>query len=73
MLKFGRARRLERVHGDDLADQIVLHVAAHAADDRHDGDEERHADRDAEQGEEALELLHADLSQREADGFEEAA
>ena len=40
-------------------------------DDRHDGDEEHHADHDAEQGEEALELLHADLLEGEPDGFEE--
>ena len=42
-----------------------------ALDDRDDGDEEHDADRDADEREEALELLHADLGEGEADGFEE--
>src|SRR3712207_7975054 len=48
-----------------LADEVLLHVAAHALDDRDDGDEEHDADGDAEQGEEALELLRPDLPERD--------
>ena len=45
--------------------------AAHALDDRDDRDQEHHSDGDAEQREEALELLHADLRQRETNRFDE--
>ena len=55
----------------DLADEVVLHVAAHAADDGDHGDEKRHADRHADHGEEALELLHADGVPRDEDGLKE--
>ena len=37
----------ERVGAEQAAGEIVLHVSAHALDDRHDGDEEHHADHDA--------------------------
>ena len=69
----GIAAKRERVRAEQPAGEIVLHVLAHPLDDRHDGDEEHHADHDAEEREEALELLNADLDQRETDGFEEAA
>ena len=61
----------ERVRAEQAAREVVLHVLRHAFDDRDDRDQEHDADHDAEQGEEALELLDADLLQREADGFEE--
>ena len=67
----GAIAELERVDRHDLADHLVGHVAAHAADDRHDGDQECDTDHHAEQGEEALELLHPDGLERESDGFEE--
>ena len=63
-------RKLEGVDSDELADEIVLHVAAHPLDDRDDGDEEHDADHHAEQREEALQLLHADLREREAHRLE---
>jgi len=59
----------ERVAGDHLPDQVVLEVVAHPLDDRDDGDEEHDPDGDTDQREEALELLNADLSQGELDGF----
>ena len=43
-------------------------VAPH---DRHDRDEKHDRDRDAHEREDALELLHADLAECQADGFEE--
>src|SRR5262249_55442145 len=63
--------QLERVDSHQPSDEIVLHVAAHALDDGDDGDEEHHADRDAEEREEALELLRTDLCEGEANGLEE--
>ena len=62
---------LEGILRDQLSDEVVFHVAPNAIDDRDDGDEEHDADGDADEGEEALELLHPDLRQREPDGFEE--
>ncbi len=61
----------ERVHAEQFAGEIVLHVVAHPLHDRKDRDEEHHADHHAEQREEALELLHADGGERKADGFQE--
>ena len=68
---FGLRRKLERVDAHQSPDEVVLHVSAHAFHDGDDGDEEHHADRDAKQREEALELLNTDLRQREANGLEE--
>ena len=67
----GATTQLERVHGEQLADEIVLHVLAHPVDDRDDGDEEHHADANAREGEEALELLDPERLEGEPDGFEE--
>src|SRR5205823_2485292 len=53
------------------AGKVLLDVFAHAGHDGHYRDEEHDADHHAEQGEEALELLDADLLERESDGFEE--
>ena len=61
----------EGVGAEETAGEVVLHVSAHPLDDRDDGDQEHHADHDAEQREEALELLDADLGEREAHGFED--
>src|SRR5213078_1635231 len=70
-LKIGTRSEAERVDGDQLSDQVVLHVAAHAAHDRDDGNEERHADRHADHAEEALELLHANGIPGEGDRLKE--
>ena len=67
----GTTPKRERVLADDLGREVFLDVAAHALDDRHDGDQEHHADHDTKQGEEALQLLHPDLRQREPNGLEE--
>src|SRR5262249_48018630 len=60
----------ERVRAEDPPREVVLHVPAHALDDGHDRDEEHHADHHAEQREEALQLLDADLLERETDRFD---
>ena len=65
----GKASQRERVGAEDAADEVVLDVAAHPLDDRDDGDQEHDADRHAGEREEAFELLHPDLRQREADRF----
>ena len=57
--------------GDQLPDEVVLHVPPHPLDDGDDGDEEHHADAHAQQREEALQLLGADLGQRQSDGFKQ--
>ena len=67
----GEAAEREGVRAEHAAGEVLLDVLAHALDDRHDGDEEHDADHHAEQGEEALELLHADLLEREPDGLVE--
>jgi hypothetical protein len=46
--------QLERVDADQFPDQVVFHVATHPLDDRHDGDEEHHADAHAEERERAF-------------------
>jgi hypothetical protein len=65
-----RLAQVERVDAEELAGEVALDVLRHPVDDAHDGDEEHDADGHAEQGEEALELLHADLAEGEADRFE---
>jgi hypothetical protein len=61
----------EGVHPEQLRRELVLHVAAHPLHDGDDGDEEHDTDRHAEQCEEALELLHANLREGEPDRFYE--
>jgi len=62
--------QLEGVHGDELADEVLLHVAPHPLDDGHHGDEEHHADADAEQREGTLELLGPDGAEGQTNGIE---
>src|SRR6185295_2896319 len=59
--------KLERIDSKKLCSEVVLHVIAHAFDDGDDGNEEHDTDSHAEQREEALQLLHADLREREPD------
>src|SRR5205823_2327777 len=51
--------------------EIILHVSAHALDDGHHGDQKHHPNHDADEREEALELLHADLREGESNRFVE--
>src|SRR5881394_2921833 len=60
----------KRVHAENGAGEFVGHVAVHAFHHRHHGDEEHHADEDANDGEAALELLRADCLEREPNGVE---
>src|SRR5947207_14053158 len=69
--EIGLPAKLERIYSEQLSGEVVLHVVAHSFDDRDDGNEEHHTDRHAEKREEALQLLHADLREREPDGVEE--
>src|SRR5262249_31833534 len=61
----------EGVGAEETTGEVVLHVAAHPFPDRHDGDQEHHADHHAQQREKALELLDADLGEREAHCLED--
>src|SRR5579862_8528178 len=70
--KIGVVSELERVDRDQLPDEVVLHISVHPLDNGDDRDQEHHADRHAGDGEEALELLHPDLIQRESDRVDES-
>jgi hypothetical protein len=61
--------QLEGIHGDELADEILLHVAPHPFDDGDHGDEEHHTDAHAQEREDALQLLGADGAQRQTNGI----
>ena len=65
------AAEREGVRAEHAAGEVLLDVLAHPRDDRDDRDEEHHADHHAQQREEALELLHADLLEREPHGLVE--
>ena len=67
----GKRRSVKVFAPSTAAGEVLLDVLAHARHDGHDRDQEHDADHHAEQGEEALELLHADLLEREPDGFVE--
>src|SRR4029077_20398407 len=69
-LHVGELPQTERVHAQDRAGELVGHIAVHALYDRHDGDEEHHADEHADDREGALELLRPDGLQGESDGLE---
>ena len=69
-LHVGAMAQLERIDPDDLAHQVFFHVAPHAVDDGHDGDEEHHANAHTQEREKALEFLHANRAEGEADGIE---
>ena len=56
-----KATQRERVRPEHASDEVVLDVVAHPLNDRDDRDEEHDADRHAEQREEALEFLNANL------------
>src|SRR5207302_1198643 len=66
-----KATKGESVGAEDASGKILLDVFRHSLDDRHDGDEEHHADGHAKESEEALELLDPDRVQSESDSFEE--
>jgi hypothetical protein len=58
----------QRVQAVDGAGEVLLHVPVHALHDADHRDEEHDADDHAHHAEEALQLLGADLREREADG-----
>ncbi len=62
-----RAANLERVGADDRARDVLADVRVHPLNDGDDGDEERHRDDDAEQGEERPELVAPDLGEGDAE------
>jgi hypothetical protein len=72
VVKIGEPPYLEGIDADEPVGEPLLHVAVHALDDRNDGDEEGHADQYADQGEEALELLHPDRAERHANRFNQS-
>src|SRR5450759_910854 len=67
----GEAAQRERVDAQQLRREVVLHVAAHALHDRNHCDQEHDADANAEEREEAFQLLHADLRQSQPDCLDE--
>src|SRR6186997_1323912 len=69
--KPGKPAQREGVDAEQLGSELVLHVAAHALNDGDDGDQEHHADADAEQREEAFQLVNADLRQSEPNCLDE--
>src|SRR5665213_2475404 len=59
----GFLSQVERIYGNDLPHDVVLHVLAHTFYNRDDGYQKHDTDHHAEQSEEALQLLHSDLRQ----------
>ena len=64
------APHLEGVGADQRVGDVLLDVRVHPLDHRHDGDEEGDRDDDAEEREEASQLVGADLGERGADDVE---
>ena len=69
-LDVGELPQAKGVHAEQRARELVGHVAVHAFDDRYHGDEEHHADEDADDREAALELLRPNGLEGEANGVE---
>src|SRR2546425_5130884 len=66
----GALAQVERVHPHQRARELLDHVAVHPVHDRPRADQERDPDEHADEGEPALQLLGADLPEREPDRFE---
>src|SRR3954470_5697736 len=70
VLDVGKCAEIEGVYAEKLPGEILLDIPVHSLHDRHDRDEEHPADRDTDEGEEALQLLHSQRAKRQANGFE---
>jgi len=70
VLNVRKTPEVEGVDAKKLAREIVFDVAVHSLHDRHDRDQEHDADRYADECEEALQLLHAQRTERETNRFE---
>ena len=71
MLMFGTAAQFETVERNEFPDEIVLHVASHAFDNGHYGDQKHYANANTQQSKRAFQLLRSERLQREPDCFKD--